>query len=185
MEVSVKNDNPLVKVDQGNKNLVADIVTQTEGWPVYHRLVHIHETDQDGVVHFSNYLKISEEAMFTGFRFLGFPFENTGHSVAMLNSSVDYFKPMHFGDRIDVVLSDSDAKRVKFSLTFDFMKGDVLCARVKLMLVTIVIESRQSIPLPKDIKTKLSNAKVKDITTALPHMDGCEKIKMDKLQELK
>jgi YbgC/YbaW family acyl-CoA thioester hydrolase len=128
-------------------------------WPPYHRSIYIHETDKDGVVHFSNYFKIAEEATFAGFRASGCVFESSQHSVAMLNATANYFHPMTFGDRIDVVLTDLAAQRVKFMLAFEF-RGDngLYMATVQLTLVTIVVEGHKAIPLPLTIKETLANA---------------------------
>lgn len=125
-------------------------------WPEYHRSIHIHETDQDGVVHFSNYLRIAEEAMFNAFRTFGHGFQNTGQSVAMLDAAATYLYPMKFGDRIAVVLTECAIRRAKFMLNFEFRRNCDVCARVRLMLVTIDIDGRNAIAIPNIIKGKLT-----------------------------
>jgi len=125
-------------------------------WPTYQREVHIHETDKDGVLHFSNYFKIAEEAMFIGLRKIGFPFENSPYSVAMLNAVTTYIEPIEFGDRIDIALVNFSMQRVKFILVFEFQnQNGISVSQTKLTLVTILIKDRKAIPVPSLLKTAL------------------------------
>lgn len=126
-------------------------------WPTHRRCIHVYETDKDGVVHFSNYLRIAEEAVFGGFRAIGFPVEDKGNSIAMLNTNVNYYQPIKFGDHVDVVLGALDAKRVRFSLEFDFICEGVLCAQIKLTFTTIASSERRAIPLNKQLRSVLTN----------------------------
>ena len=75
---------------------------------VYVRKAHYHETDMMGVVHHSNYLKWMEEARIAFMDFVG-----TGYAEVEKNSvvspvtgvTVDYKKPVLFGDEIEIRLS--------------------------------------------------------------------------------
>lgn len=127
-------------------------------WPIYYRSIFVHETDKDGVVHFSNYCKIAEEAMYTGFWAFGCSFKESQYSLAMLNTTLNYFHPLKFGDRIAVVLDDFDMKRVKYFLTLKFQNNFNICAEIKLTLATILSKERKVIPVPLIIKERLSAA---------------------------
>jgi len=138
-------------------------------WPIYQRAIHIHETDKDGVLHFSNYFKIAEEAMFTGFREIGFSFENSPYSVAMLNAATTYIKPVKFGDRIDVVLIKFTKKRVRFILAFEFRNHkSVPVARIELTLVLIMTEGRKAIPVPTLLKAAFEKVPIDLYRTSPP-----------------
>jgi YbgC/YbaW family acyl-CoA thioester hydrolase len=126
-------------------------------WPVHKRRIHVYETDKDGVVHFSNYLRIAEEAVFAGFRAIGFPLENEGNSIAMLKTNISYYKPIKFAENIDVVLGALDAKRVRFSLEFDFLCKGELCAQIQLVFATIAPNERKAIPLNPKIRNALAS----------------------------
>lgn len=128
-------------------------------WPVYRRIIHIYETDKDGVMHFSNYFRIAEEAMCEGFRALGYPLENSGYSIAMINAMTHYFHPVSYGQCIDVMLTDLEIMRLKFILRFDFRNSQDLClARVQLTLVAILPEKRRAVALPSLLKESLAKA---------------------------
>lgn len=125
-------------------------------WPAYQRRIHVYETDKDSVVHFSNYLRIAEEAVFNGFRTIGFPIEDGGNSMAMLKTNVSYHQPVKFGDTVKVVLGGLDAKRVRFSLTLNIMVEDVLCAEIQLTFASIAADERRAIPLSTELRSALA-----------------------------
>lgn len=121
------------------------------GWPVYQRRIQVHETDKDGVAHFSNYFKIGEEALFNGFRELGYLFEDSDYSLAMLQATSEYRQPVRFSDTVDVVLSRIEKQRIKLLVSLNFMAGQQLVARIDFKFVVVEIESRKAIPLPPSL----------------------------------
>jgi len=149
--VLVNNFNPKSKTDNSESNSL-------NNWPIYYRSIYVHETDKDGVVHFSNYCKVAEEAMFNGFQALGFSFKNSGYSVAMINISINYINPIEFGDQIAVVPKSFTIKRVKLFLTLEFYREQNLMAEIKLTFATILNNERKVILVPANMREKLSSA---------------------------
>lgn len=132
-------------------------------WPVYRRRIHVYETDKDGVVHFSNYLRMAEEATFVGFRAIGFPIEDAGNSMAMSKTNVNYYHAMEFGGNVDVILVDIKATRVRIFLEFDLIADGVVCSKIQFTFACINIEERKAFPLD----TRLRNC-IAAMRTQLP-----------------
>lgn len=126
-------------------------------WPVYERQIHVHETDKDGVMHFSNYFKIAEEALYSGLRKLGFSFENTGFSMAMINTAAEYIHPIRFAEQLSIVFTEVKVSRVKIKFLMDFVNPEqTTLARIQLLFVLIEPEGRRAIPVPGQLKSTLS-----------------------------
>jgi YbgC/YbaW family acyl-CoA thioester hydrolase len=122
-------------------------------FPFYYRDIHVHETDKDGVVHFSNYFRIAEEAIFTGLKKLGFCFEENKCSMAMIEATAHYNHPIKFSDRIKVVVPKIIMQRVKFLATVEFLDERNIClASIQVKSVLIEINDRKAIPLPDTLK---------------------------------
>jgi len=126
-------------------------------WPIYERQIHVHETDKDGVMHFSNYFKIAEEALYSGLRKLGFSFETTEFSMAMINTAAEYIHPIRFAEQLQIVFTEVKVSRVKIKFLMDFMNPDqTTLAKIQLLFVLIEPEGRKAIPVPVQLKSTLS-----------------------------
>ncbi len=131
--------------------------TESPSTPTYSRIIHVHETDKDGVVHFSNYYKIAEEAMYASLRELGYSFDNTDFSVAMIHSAANYYHPIKFADRIQVTMAEANPQRVKFTLSFAIYDSNKLhLANIQFTLVVIDPKNRTAIPLPESLRFALN-----------------------------
>ncbi|MDH5480101.1 MAG: acyl-CoA thioesterase [Nitrosomonas sp.] len=138
----------------------------SEKQPAYNRTIHVYETDKDGVVHFSNYFKIAEEALYSGLRQLGFAFECSEYSMAMINTSADYIHPIKFAEQLDIVISEIKVKRVKLVFSIDFKNSQqVSLAKVQLTFVLIDPKDRKAIPVPEQLKLSLSQLRNINPTT--------------------
>lgn len=126
---------------------------------IYNRMIHVYETDKDGVVHFSNYFRFAEEALYSGLRNFGFSFEQTEYSMAMINASANYIHPIKFAEQLNIVISDIKVKRVKLIFLLDFSDSQQNnVARIQLTFVLIDSENRRSMPVPEHLKSSLSQA---------------------------
>ncbi len=155
-----------IELHSGIDPLLVDTIlandTCPRGWPRYEREIHIHETDKDGVVHFSNYFKIGEEAMLSGFRRTNCVLENSEFSLAMIKATTEYIRPLKFGDRVIVELAEVIVQRAKFMLTFNFDNpSSESLAKVRFTLVTITAAERKAVPIPAIINNSLSIALAK------------------------
>lgn len=126
-------------------------------WPVYERRIHVHETDKDGVMHFSNYFKIAEEALYSGLRKLGFSFENTEFSMAMVSTAAEYIHPVRFAEQLQIVFTEVKVSRVKIKFLMNFLNPDqTTLAKIQLLFVMIDPAGRKAIPVPGKLKSTLS-----------------------------
>jgi len=127
------------------------------GLPIYNRTIHVYETDKDGVVHFSNYFKIAEEALYSGLKHFGFSFENNGYSMAMINAQAHYIHPIKFAEQLNVVIAEIKLKRSKLLFTLDFNNNHLVnLAKIQLTFVLIDPQKRKAIPVPEQLKYNLS-----------------------------
>lgn len=137
-----------------------DCSFQLTPWPIYYRHIHIYETDKDGVVHFSNYCRIAEEALFNGFRKFGYFYDDSDYSIAMLENTVHYVEPLKFCDSIEVCIKEFAMKRVRLLWAVDFLLQGKICAEVRFSFVMILVKLRKVIPIPETFKKKFKNCQV-------------------------
>lgn len=128
-------------------------------WPQYEHVIQIYETDQDAVVHFSNYFRIAEEAMFHGLKSFGWALEKSDYSVAMLDASTKYVAATKYGDVIKVLVNKFNIKGIKIELAFELQNQRSEClARTEFVVVPVLREIRKAVPLPQSIKNKIVSA---------------------------
>lgn len=122
----------------------------------YSRIIHVYETDKDGVMHFSNYFRIAEEALYYGLRKLNFSFETTEYSMAMINACATYTHPIKFAEQIRIVIADIKVSRVKILFAMNFLNADQTClANIQLTFVLIEPGNRKAIPVPEKLRSSL------------------------------
>ena len=79
------------------------------------------ETDAMGVVHHSNYLAYFEEARVAYLRYIGHPFtewRDAGLESPVLESFVQYRKPLNFDEEIEVHVSLAEITRATFQMAY-------------------------------------------------------------------
>lgn len=136
-------------------------------WPIYKRIIHVYETDKDGVVHFSNYFKIAEEALYSGLKHFGFSFEDTEYSMAMINAQAHYIHPIKFAEQLNVVIEEIKLKRTKLLFKFNFNNSRLInLAEIELTFVVIDLEKGKAVPVPEPLKFSLSQTMID------PHSNG-------------
>lgn len=102
--------------------LSADPSLDPADYPFRHRIrVRFAETDAMGIVHHSNYLLYLEEARVEYLRALGRPYgelraEGVDHAV--LESFVQYRRPLRFDEQVDVHLVLADTTRATFQIAY-------------------------------------------------------------------
>lgn len=134
---------------------------------IYKRIIHVYETDKDGVVHFSNYFKIAEEALYSGLKHFGFSFKNSQYSMAMINAQAHYIHPIKFAEQLHVVIEEVKLKRTKLLFKFNFNNSCLInLAEIDLAFVVIDLEKRKAVPVPESLKFSLSQTMID------PHSNG-------------
>jgi YbgC/YbaW family acyl-CoA thioester hydrolase len=155
----------IIKKDQSDKSENTLFLISK---PVYFRKIHVHETDKDGVVHFSNYYKIAEEALYSCLSKFGFSFVDAGYSMAMINSLASYFHPIKFADCINIKISEIIVQRVKLVFSLSFNDSSQTClAKIRLTFVLIDPVVRKAIPVPENLKIKLNEFVLNQVATDL------------------
>jgi acyl-CoA thioester hydrolase len=82
--------------------------------------VYYEDTDSGGVVYYANYLRFMERARTEWMRSLGFEQDRLlaeqGLLFAVRSASIDYLRPAHFNDRLDVTVDVSQRGRASLTL---------------------------------------------------------------------
>ena len=82
--------------------------------------VYYEDTDSGGVVYYANYLRFMERARTEWMRSLGFEQDRLlaeqGILFAVRSASIDYLRPAHFNDRLDVTVDVRQRGRASLTL---------------------------------------------------------------------
>lgn len=103
------------------------------GMFIYTRRAQYHETDQMGVIHHSNYVKWMEEARISFMDELGMSYhslEELGIVSPVTGITVDYKRPSHFDDEIEIRVGVSKYTGVKLEISYEMYNRtlDEICA---------------------------------------------------------
>jgi acyl-CoA thioester hydrolase len=102
--------------------LTTDPSITPDDYDFVHRIrVRFVETDAMGIVHHSNYLAYFEEARVAYLRHIGHPFtewRDAGLESPVLESFVQYRRPLRFDEEIDVRLHLAGATRATFQMAY-------------------------------------------------------------------
>lgn len=145
------------KKTDGSKKNYPDSSLFLNSWPIYNRTIHLHETDKNGIAHFSNYFKIAEEALYSGLKRLGFSFGDFEYSISVLNTFANYHQPISVADHINVIITGIKTQQEKLIFTFNFNNSDHAClAEIQMTFVIIETKKRKPIPIPEYLKIKIN-----------------------------
>ena len=120
-------------------------------WPVR---VYYEDTDAGGVVYYANYLKFLERARTEWLRAHGIEqdrLREQEHLIFVVRRvCVDYLKPAHFNDLLEVGLSLSELKRASVTVAQQarLAAGEILC-RAEVQLICVHSETFKVKPLPE------------------------------------
>ncbi|WP_122586147.1 acyl-CoA thioesterase [Pseudomonas viridiflava] len=122
----------------------------------YNRHLHHYETDADGVCHFSNYLRIFEEAFEFSLAEIGLASSKVEHGFAVVGLQADYAYPVRAGEKFTAVLRFTSVKRSFFEAHVSVGVGDKHCALIKAKLAVIERKTNGSISLSPMLREKLN-----------------------------
>jgi len=117
----------------------------------YSRMLFHHETDADGVCHFSNYFRICEETFFH----MASDGALANQLFAIREASAQYMRPLRFRDRFEVKMDLMELRRSNFMIGFSIQIQSEPAARIQMRFVCIHPEKWEPVPLPEEIKTYL------------------------------
>lgn len=118
----------------------------------YKRRLHHHETDADGVCHFSNYLRLFEEAFSEKLRSLGFATEQLAHGFAVTEVTAIYRAPLRYGDAFEVSLSFSAVRRAALVAVATVRSAKGVCTVVTGTFAAIERDTNTSAPLDRRLR---------------------------------
>lgn len=130
----------------------------------YPRMVQFAETDLAGVMHFSNYFRIMEEAEHAFWRSLGLCVHPAGDGPVIswprVEVSCEYAAPARFEDELDLVVSIRQVREKVVVFEVAFRCGEVQIARGRMTTVCCATEAGRfrSVPIPAEILEKLRAA---------------------------
>jgi acyl-CoA thioester hydrolase len=128
------------------------------------RRVNFYETDQAGIVHFSNYFRYMEEAEHAMWCAGGMSIAERDATVGWPRVSVsfDYFRPLRFEEEFEVWIRVAEIaeKRIRYSCTLSSAGNKVATGTMTIACVRkLPNEPMKSIPIPADIVSRFQIAK--------------------------
>lgn len=141
-------------------------------WPIYNRIIHMHETDRSGVIHFNNYFKIAEEALYSALKRLGVSFEKFECAISVMSTQANFYQPIKFADHISVIITSIKTQQEQLVFNYDFNNSDHIClTQIQLAIVLIDTKNRKTVSIPKNLKDRLkqkaSDQDGKDSTSSI------------------
>lgn len=88
----------------------------------YHRVIRFHETDAAGVVYFANMLTLCHEAYEAALAAAGVNigefFGGGALAVPIVHASVDFRRPLHCGDEVEIALKTQALDKTTFEICY-------------------------------------------------------------------
>lgn len=128
---------------------------------VYRRKVQFADTDMAGVMHFSNYFRVMEEAETAYWRSLGMKVHLDGDqrkfSWPRVSVTCDYKSPAFFEDEVAVTVRIASIGEKSISFEFDLRRADATLAKGRMTAVCCAVDDGrfQAIPIPAAVREKL------------------------------
>ena len=128
---------------------------------VYTRPVRFDEADPAGIVFFARYANFAHEALENFFADLegGYPALVQKRRVGLpsVRFEVDFKAPLRYGDELRVETSCVKIGTTSATLAHDVKNAATLtlCAAVRMIVVTVVMDVFRPIPIPPDVRAKL------------------------------
>lgn len=113
------------------------------------------ETDQMGIVHHSNYLLYMEQARIEWLEKKGVNYaklEAQGIMLPVFNITIDYKRPLRFGEEVRVVVKRGDMHGVRIGFDYKlYNTRDELVVKAQVILVFTSAVSRKPIKCPPEL----------------------------------
>ncbi|RMF20465.1 MAG: acyl-CoA thioesterase [Cyanobacteria bacterium J083] len=129
----------------------------------YYRTIRLSDTDAAGVIYFANLLSICHEAYEESLRAanidLNLFLKDSTIAIPIVQSSINFFRPISYGDSIYLKLNSQRLNKSKFAVNYQIFDQKMTS---KLALATtihtcIALPSRQKIEIPHVFLTWLEN----------------------------
>ena len=123
---------------------------------IYRRRVQFYETDAQGIVHHSNYLRYFEEARGEFLRSIGMPYSEMrklGYEVVLLSASCEFKKPLYYDEMVSIELNLKDLNRYAFEFEYRVLVENDLRATGNTR--HCVVRGGKIVSIPQEIRDKL------------------------------
>lgn len=123
---------------------------------IYKRRVQFYETDAQGIVHHSNYLRYFEEARGELLRSAGMPYSEMrreGYEVVLLSASCEFKKPSYYDEVLLIEIEPQNVNRFTFEFSYRVEVGEEL--RVLGTTKHCVVRDGKIVSTPKEIRERL------------------------------
>jgi acyl-CoA thioester hydrolase len=127
------------------------------------RRVNFYETDQAGIVHFSNFYRYMEEAEHAMWRAGGMSIAERDATVGWprVQASFEYFRPLRFDDEFEILMrvTEISEKRIRYSCTLSRENTKIATGSMTIACVRkLPNEPMRSIPIPPEIAARFQVA---------------------------
>jgi acyl-CoA thioester hydrolase len=133
------------------------------------RRVEFHETDQAGIIHFSNYFKYMDTAVAEFFRALGLPGPLTRYwggagmnemDWPYISTSCEYKKPARFDDLLDIHIwvKKIGNKSMTFGISFKRQSEELACGEMLVVCCKTIDGLPKSQEIPRPIRERIAVA---------------------------
>ncbi len=139
------------------------IVEGEFSWPVR---VYYEDTDSGGVVYYANYLKFMERARTEWLRKLGYEQVRLGEEgliFAVRRAELDYLKPAHLDDRLQVKSYVYDCGRVSIDFEQNIYRKEELLCRGRVRIVSLDAGTFRPRALPTRMRETIQPATGTDV----------------------
>ena len=127
----------------------------------YKRKIRLHDTDAAGIVFFSNYFLLFNEAYEALLDSAGISLpeiiQGNKYHLPIARAECDYKAPLFITDAIEIKLNIEQIGESSFVVISLFIKEDKTCAAIiKTVHVSVSAKTRKKIPLPKAFRDKMT-----------------------------
>ncbi len=122
------------------------------------RPVEFYETDLAGIAHFSNYYRWMESAEHAFLRERGVSLHEGGMGWPRVHASVDFKKPVKFGDevRVKVRLAELRTRSLCFHFELGVKGSEEVHALGEMVSVCVDLASMKAVEIPDELRTRLA-----------------------------
>lgn len=121
--------------------------------------VRMHDTDMAGILYFPRQFRFAHDALedFAASEGLSFNevFLKEDFVFVVVHAEADYLKALRIGDQLDVHLMCERIGTTSFTVVYKIYRQKELVGTAKTVHVTLDSKTRESIPIPAQLRTKL------------------------------
>lgn len=118
------------------------------------RRINFFDCDPAGIIFYSrlfDFCHSAYEQLIESFELNEDYWDNPDYVVPIIHTECDYYKPLKYGDEIEIRLSVSNLKNSSFELTYNLLLSEEKCATVKTVHVFVSREDWQKMNIPDNI----------------------------------